>query len=78
MASTHGEVRSILSVIENIRLPHPSGPLLSSFVTEALNPVLAARYVKERLSAEEAPSLVSDWTYIVECSKAFFPRCVAA
>lgn len=68
MATTNVEVRSTLSLIESTRLPHPSGPLLESFVFEALNPVQAARYVKQRLLLGEASSLVADWSYIVECS----------
>ncbi|KAH6856237.1 kinase-like domain-containing protein [Chaetomium sp. MPI-CAGE-AT-0009] len=60
------EVEQTLSVIEELGLPHPSGPLLSFFVTKALHPVLAARYVNERLSAGGARSLVADWIYIVE------------
>ncbi|KAI1404934.1 hypothetical protein F4819DRAFT_494538 [Hypoxylon fuscum] len=67
MATTNVEVRSTLSLIESTRLPHPSGPLLESFVFEALNPVQAARYVKQRLLLGEASSLVADWSYIVEC-----------
>ncbi|KAL7627723.1 hypothetical protein AAE478_001918 [Parahypoxylon ruwenzoriense] len=66
MATTDDEVKSTLSLIESTRLPHPSGPLLESFVSEALNPVLAARYVKHRLLLGEASSLVADWSYIIE------------
>ncbi|KAI1375836.1 hypothetical protein F4677DRAFT_460122 [Hypoxylon crocopeplum] len=66
MATTDGEVKSTLSLIESTKLPHPSGPLLESFVTEALNPVSAARYVKHRLLLGEASSLVADWSCIVE------------
>ena len=53
------EVNKTLSLIENL-------DLLSSFISEALHPVLAARYVNDRLSAGEARSLVSDWIYVVE------------
>ncbi|KAI2776590.1 hypothetical protein F4815DRAFT_483981 [Daldinia loculata] len=60
------EVKSALSLIESTKLPHPSGPLLESYVSSALYPVLAARYVKKRLELGEASSLVDDWLYIVE------------
>jgi hypothetical protein len=60
------EIDETLSLIESLDLPHPSGALLSSFVREALHPILAARYVNAMLSAGEARSLVSDWIYIVE------------
>ncbi|KAK3294461.1 kinase-like domain-containing protein [Chaetomium fimeti] len=60
------EVQQTLSLIGELDLPHPSGSLLSFFVTEALHPVLAADYVNDRLSAGEARSLVADWIYIVE------------
>jgi hypothetical protein len=60
------EVDRTLSLIESLDLPHPSGALLSAFVREALHPVLAARYVNDRLSVGDACSLVSDWIYIVD------------
>ncbi|KAI1209388.1 uncharacterized protein F4807DRAFT_460604 [Annulohypoxylon truncatum] len=66
MAATDDEVKGTLSLIESERLPHPSGPLLELFVSEALHPVLAARCVKYRLLAGEASSLVDDWSYIIE------------
>ena len=66
MAFTHEDVQGTLSLIETMRLPHPSGRLLSSFVTEAVDPALAACYVRDRLSAGDAYSMVSDWTYIIE------------
>ncbi|KAH9897349.1 hypothetical protein F4778DRAFT_743228 [Xylariomycetidae sp. FL2044] len=59
------EVDLCLSRIHELRLPHPSIPLLRSFVLEALNPPVAAAYVDDRLSKDEAVPLVSDWTYIV-------------
>ena len=74
MAATNNEPQSVFSLIEKAALAHPAGSLLESFVTDALNPVLAARYVKERLLIGEASSLVADWSYIVESSEptAFF------
>lgn len=69
MASTDEEVQSILSLIESTKLPHPSDLLLRSYVREALNPLLAARYVKDRLQLGEASSLVDDWIYIIESGK---------
>lgn len=63
------EVQNALSLVDGAGLPYPSGPLLESFITEALNPVLAARYVKGRLASGEGSSLVSDWSYIIESSK---------
>ena len=65
------QVDKTLSLIAALDLPHPSGALLKSFVTEALHPVVAARYVEHRLSAGDAQSLVSNWIYIVESSKLF-------
>lgn len=69
MAATDSDVDSTLSLIENARLPHPSGPLLESFISEALNPILAARYVKHRFLLGEASSLVADWSYIIESGR---------
>lgn len=69
MDPTHSEVNKTLSLIETLDLPHPSGALLSSFVTNAIHPVVAARHVNARLSAGEARSLVSDWIYVVESSE---------
>ncbi|KAI0386975.1 hypothetical protein F5Y04DRAFT_74505 [Hypomontagnella monticulosa] len=66
MAAINDEVRGTLTLIENARLPHPSGPLLKSFVTEALNPVLAARYVKDKLLLGEGSSLVVDLSHIID------------
>ncbi|KAK0721768.1 hypothetical protein B0T26DRAFT_739204 [Lasiosphaeria miniovina] len=56
-----------VDLIEKLRLPHSSGRFLSAFVENALSPVSAARYVKGRLALGDARSLVSDWSYIVEC-----------
>ncbi|OSD00301.1 hypothetical protein PYCCODRAFT_1446288 [Trametes coccinea BRFM310] len=58
----HEDVTSVLSLIEETDLRHPSEPLLRCFVTDAVDPIAAARYVRGRLSAGEGPSLVSDWT----------------
>lgn len=73
MDSNRQELERTLSRIENIGLPHPSSAILSSFVSDALNPISAARYVNARLSIHPASSLVSDWTYIVRC-RAFRPQ----
>ena len=62
-------VHSVLSLIDTAGLPHPSGPLLASFVKDAVDPVMAARYVQSEITASGAPTLVSDWTYVVESSK---------
>ncbi|KAK6951382.1 hypothetical protein Daesc_007917 [Daldinia eschscholtzii] len=55
-----------MSLVESARLPHPLGPLLESYVSEALNPVSAAQYIEHRLQLGEAASLVDDWSYIIE------------
>jgi hypothetical protein len=77
MDANRREVDQALSLIETIDLPHPSGELLSSFVKQALHPVLAARYVSDRLSAGEARSLASNWIYIVQSSE-FLIQCHCA
>ncbi|CRG91716.1 hypothetical protein PISL3812_08768 [Talaromyces islandicus] len=69
MRSVENAVQETLELIHSVGLPHPSGPLLESFVTEAVSPVQAALYVSERLRAGECSSLLSDWTYIIECTK---------
>ncbi|KAK4446309.1 kinase-like domain-containing protein [Podospora aff. communis PSN243] len=66
MDAANDEVHTVLALIEGAGLVHPSGPLLSAFVTEALNPLLAARYAKARLLRGEGSSLVADWSYIIE------------
>ncbi|KAI1442016.1 hypothetical protein F5Y02DRAFT_410420 [Annulohypoxylon stygium] len=66
MAAAYEEVENALSLVEETKLPHPSSSLLDLFVTQALYPVLAARYAKNRLLAGEALSLVDDWSYIIE------------
>ena len=79
MDSTHGDdVRSVLSRVENARLPHPCVPLLSAFITEALSPTAAARYVSEALSAGDVDSLLSDWVYIIESSMRLFTLIISA
>ena len=60
------EVQRTLSLIEDLDLPHPTDSLLSFFVTEAIHPIQAARYVKHRLSTGKARAVVTDWIYIVE------------
>lgn len=79
MDSFHPEVNEAVSLIESIELPHPSGALLSSFVTEALDPRAAAKFVLARCRDGHSDdgrahliSLVDDWTYIVESSE--FPH----
>ncbi|KAH8697254.1 hypothetical protein BGW36DRAFT_378322 [Talaromyces proteolyticus] len=67
MNSDNNAVEEALSLIESVGLPHPQGPLLASFVTEAVSPSQAARYVSDRLFAGESSSIVSDWTYLIEC-----------
>lgn len=69
MAAAYEEVENALSLVEETKLPHPSSSLLDLFVTQALYPVLAARYAKNRLLAGEALSLVDDWSYIIESSR---------
>lgn len=54
------EVRDSLLLIAHARLHHPYGALLSSFVTDALNPILAARYVNNRLQEDDGESLALD------------------
>ena len=66
-------MKSVISLVDAARLPHPSGALLSTFVTEALNPAAAARYVNDRLQLEGGRVLVSDWIYIIESSTSPFP-----
>ncbi|KAI0161773.1 hypothetical protein GGR52DRAFT_561098 [Hypoxylon sp. FL1284] len=66
MAAVDSEVDDVLSTIENTGLPHPLIPFLQSYVSDAVHPVLAARYVKPRLELGEASSLAADWTYIIE------------
>jgi hypothetical protein len=73
MDSGGDEVQTTLSLIEGAGLPYPSAPLLASFVAEAVSPPLAALYMKRRLLLGDGPSLVADWTYIVESSKIFRP-----
>ncbi|TVY13908.1 hypothetical protein LARI1_G009029 [Lachnellula arida] len=68
---TDDDVKEALSIIGGARLPHPSGPLLSSFITQSLNPRLAAQYVlKARRSGHSQQTdllpIVSDWSYLVE------------
>ncbi|KAK4222193.1 hypothetical protein QBC38DRAFT_490472 [Podospora fimiseda] len=60
------EVHKVLDLIESQGLPYPSGQLLGAFVTEALNPIIAAHYVKSRLQLGQASSLVANWSYIIE------------
>ncbi|KAI8970767.1 kinase-like domain-containing protein [Trametes punicea] len=66
-AFSHREVRIVAALIEDLELPHPSVPLLISFVTEAVDPVFAANYIRGRLSSGEACTVVDDWIYIVRC-----------
>lgn len=66
------EVDSVLRLIEKANLPHPLGQLLCAFLTEALNPRLAAAFVEQNCRPGEDQqvdllSLASDWKAIVEC-----------
>ncbi|KAF5556464.1 kinase [Fusarium phyllophilum] len=59
------------SVIESEDLPHPLGKLLSSFITNALNPAIAATHVLNHCRSgqqrkADLHTLISDWTFIVE------------
>ncbi|KAI7970719.1 hypothetical protein EIK77_007899 [Talaromyces pinophilus] len=68
MSSDNHVVGKTLSLLDNVELPYPGGPLLAAFVTEALNPVHAAHYLHERLSSDEPSSIVADWSYIIQCT----------
>jgi hypothetical protein len=55
-------------------LPHPLGKLLSSFITQALHPPVAAAHVLSychpgQHREAELRALVSDWTFIIESSE---------
>lgn len=71
-------VDEALSLIQNeSELPHPLGPLLKSFISEALQPRLAAAHVLQRCRHNDDQkaaliALISDWMYIVESSKMDF------
>ncbi|POR36758.1 Protein kinase-like domain protein [Tolypocladium paradoxum] len=73
MASGFDEaVQSVLSLIEGANLPHPLDQLLCAFLTEALNPRLAASFVEQNCRPGEDQqvdllSLATDWKAIVEC-----------
>lgn len=71
MGSDNPVVDKTLSLLDNVELPYPGGPLLASFITEALNPIDAAHYLNERLSTDEPSSILSDWAYIIQCSMGF-------
>ncbi|KAI9058910.1 hypothetical protein FKP32DRAFT_1635136 [Trametes sanguinea] len=64
-ALTNPEVRKVLALIEDAELPHPSAALLACFVRDSVDPIAAALYVRDKLSAGEGHLLVSDWSYIV-------------
>lgn len=69
MASITDQVQSTLALINAAKLPHPQGPLLASFILEALNPAVAAQYVSDRFDAGNVSDVVADWRYIVESSE---------
>ena len=71
MAWISPEVHDVLSRIDDLNLPHPSGPLLSSFILGAVDPHLAAQYLSPRLSPVEAREAVSVCAYIVNSSMTF-------
>jgi hypothetical protein len=60
------EVLNALSIIQGARLPHPLGVLLCSFVNEAMNPVVASRYVLSLNSEGSLLGAALNWIYIVE------------
>jgi len=72
MASTPDEVRETLSLIEGARLPHPLGLLLSTFVKEAMNPLMSSRYVQKKHQEGALRDVASNWIYIVKCSEYMF------
>lgn len=74
MNAASDAVRNARSLIEDLGLPYPSGPLLESFVTEALDQETAAHYVTSRLERGEGSALVADWSYIVDSSEFRIPN----
>lgn len=66
MKDTGDPVKDALDRIEALNLPHPTGPLLSAFVTQALNPLAAADYLENRLDATDVDKIIADWTFIIE------------
>lgn len=69
MKETGDPVKLALDRIEALDLPHPTGPLLSAFVTQALNPLVAADYMEKRLDATDVDTIIADWTFVVESGK---------
>lgn len=67
-------VERILSLLDNVELPYPGGPLLTFFVSEALNPVQAAHYLNQRILTDEPSFIVADWAYIILCSMVFIKQ----
>lgn len=85
MNSHNPEINRVLSLIDNADLPHPSGALLSQFITEALDPFLAADFLSTACSNgdDKRPillGLAEDWTYVVECGEStkYPPSCAVA
>ncbi|TVY37481.1 hypothetical protein LSUB1_G004491 [Lachnellula subtilissima] len=65
------DVKAALALIEGARLSHPSGPLLSCFILDALNPRLAAQYVLQASRSGHNPktnllAVLSDWSHLVK------------
>lgn len=63
-------VKEAWSLIADAKLHYPEGPLLSSFVTNALHPRLAAEYLLKRCHSTSDPAseileLLADWRFIV-------------
>ncbi|QGA21624.1 hypothetical protein EYB26_009335 [Talaromyces marneffei] len=67
MSTDNNVVERILSLLDNVELPYPGGPLLTFFVSEALNPVQAAHYLNQRILTDEPSFIVADWAYIILC-----------
>ncbi|KAH7309860.1 hypothetical protein B0I35DRAFT_359428 [Stachybotrys elegans] len=63
--ASNAEVEAALSLIDSQELPYPSDEILRSFVQQALHPILAARYISDRLQRDLASAVVSDWSFII-------------
>ncbi|OAA35158.1 Protein kinase-like domain protein [Metarhizium rileyi] len=59
----------VLKYVRSLRLPHPDGELLECFIQDSLDPVQAARYMKQRCSLGgkglDLECFLSDWKQLI-------------
>jgi len=63
------QIDETLKTVRETGLRYPAGRLACVFILCAVRPLVAARFVPEKIEAGQLYQVVADWLYIIACSK---------